>query len=149
MIKWLIVLMSFCVLLSCKGDKATTVEPSAEELGLSNELPEDFLTFYMKFHSDSIFQVEHIVFPLKMKADSTSYLKADWVMHQPFDDNKGEFSQSFINMNGLIIERISSSNQIFRMERRFVKSGTSYELIYYHIQNAFRNSTEWEEESAS
>lgn len=132
----------------CKGDQSRVNEAEATKL-FSSDLPEDFLSFYMQFHTDSLFQIDHIVFPLKMKRDSSAYLAEEWSMHRPFSDQDGEYEQSFVNMNGLIIEHIISTNQIFRMERRFVKSDGSYNLIYYHVNNAFTNSKDWEKDTSS
>jgi len=145
--KRLITIFFCCSLIyACKNDSARTV-PLDEVF--SSELPEDFLSFYMKFHADSSFQLAHIVFPLKAKADGSSFVREDWLMHRPFDDNDGEYTQDFINMNGLITERISSTNQVYKMERRFIKSGGNYQLIYYHVDNAFRASEEWNSEEPS
>ncbi len=135
-------------LAACRGDKG---QQTTEDLStiFSSELPEDFLSFYMRFHTDSLFQIDHVIFPLKMKTDGSNYYPDDWRMHRPFADQDGEYQQSFININGLIIEKIVSSNQVFRMERRFSKSNEAYNLIYYHVDNAFRNSSEWEAEDPS
>lgn len=140
--------MMVVAIFGCKSEKSTTAEYIDSDL-INSELPEDFLSFYMKFHTDSVYQVEHIIFPLKMKSDSSSYLADEWQMHKPFSDHGGEYTQSFLNINGLIVEKIVSQNQIYKMERRFIKADDGYNLIYYQVDNAFRNSKDWEAAESS
>lgn len=145
----LIYLCSVIICLSaCRHDKGQNATEDLSEM-FSSELPEDFLSFYMRFHTDSLYQIEHVIFPLQMKADSSYFYPEDWRMHRPFADQGGEYQQGFININGLIIEKIVSANQVFRMERRFSKSGGAYNLIYYHVDNAFSNNSDWEAEEPS
>lgn len=143
--------LGICLLLlvSCKQDKDHSSHNHGDSSLISSDLPEDFLSFYMKFHSDENFQKQSIIFPLKVKADGTSWEKEDWVMHKPFDDQGGQFQQSFLNMNGLIIETIGEGTGMYKMERRYIKSGGAYKLIYYEVVNAFDNNDEWQKEESS
>lgn len=138
----LYLLIATSLMLSCK-DKVAESNPKEY---LTSDVPEDFLGFYLKFHSDSSYQMEHIVFPLKQKEDGTPWNKDEWSLHKPFNDHKGQYSQSFVNMNGLIIEFIKDTQGIFSMERRFMKAGTGYNLIYYKIENILNDSEDWEAE---
>jgi len=112
---------------------------------ISQEVPQAFLKFYMKFLSDTTYQKSHIVFPLKSKADGTPWLAEEWECHRPFDDN-GEFQQQFVNMNGLILETISDPKGMYKMERRYMKSNDGYDLIYFTVMNAFENSEDWDKQ---
>jgi hypothetical protein len=103
------------------------------------EIPEDFISFYERFHTDSLFQVEHIIFPLKESSDSTMWLQSDWQLHRPFDSMNGEFVRSFDNINGMIIETIKEKNGFVEITRRFGKIGDEYNLIYYRIRSQFDN----------
>lgn len=134
--------IAICVLFSCKNEQP---QSNSQEY-LTSDLPEDFLGFYLKFHSDSLYQLQHIVFPLSEQQDGTKWQKIDWMMHKPFDDQGGTFSQSFVNMNGLIIEYIQDEHKIFNVERRFMKAKNGYDLIYYKKENLLANSGEWEKE---
>ncbi len=131
---------------SCK-DKQETVSQTAvaPDLEISKEVPADFLQFYMKFFADTTYQLSHIVFPLKMKSDSTYWQKEDWVYHVPFSDDSGQFKQEFIHVKGLVLETISDEKKLFKVMRRYIKTDDGYNLIFYSKQNAFENTEGWEE----
>lgn len=102
---------------------------------------EEFLAFYDQFAKDSLFQLEHIVFPLegiKAVTDSTQVINPDfkwqkenWVIHKPFDDMGGSFSREFMDIQGIVIEFISDESGQFTMERRFGKLSSGWHMIYY------------------
>ena len=142
--KYLLMVTFSLFVLGCKNQSAESSAQSDVDEVLSNELPEDFLGFYMRFHSDSLYQLDHIVFPLKMKGDSSAWLAEEWKMHKPFNDHSGEYVQNFVNMNGLIFEYIQDKRQIFKMERRFIKADEGYDLIYYKVDNILNDSQDWE-----
>jgi len=135
----LIVSLALFMVMSCKNSNQPTTQ--TEDL-LSSELPEDFLGFYMKFHSDSLYQVDHIVFPLAVQATGLRWAKEDWRMHKQMT---GEgFVQKFVNLNGIIIEYIQDAQRIYTIERRFVKANEGYNLIYYKVDNVLEQNPEWE-----
>jgi len=117
------------ILCSCNNTSA----PNTTEQVI--EIPEAFVSFYEKFHSDSIFQLNHIVFPLKQKSDSSLWLKSEWKLHKPFDNQNGAYLREYDNFNGIIIESIREKNNMFLIQRRFAPSGDSYNLIYYTLDN--------------
>jgi len=131
--------------LSCK-DKSERLSASEPAEVLSKEIPQDFIQFYLKFFADTSYQKEHIVFPLKMQSDGQPWTAEDWTYHKPFND-EGGFQQEFLNMKGLILETISDPKGMYKMERRYMKSGDAYELIYFTVMNAFENSDDWESTS--
>lgn len=103
-------------------------------------LPEDFHEFYDQFHTDSIFQLERIIFPLKGLASSTdttqiaeevSWQRRNWILHKPFDNHNGTFERVFTNIGGIISEQISASNGLFTLEKRYAKLSGEWHLIYY------------------
>ena len=128
-----IVVFTFCI--SCKQEKPIQTK---EE---SPELPDDFQTFYDKFHTDTAFQLSHIIFPLQgypAVTDSAQYVpenftwaKEKWILHRPFDNAGGEFKRSFLNFNDIITEEISDRSGQFKMLRRFSKMDNEWFLIYY------------------
>ncbi|KXK38147.1 MAG: hypothetical protein J5I52_02350 [Saprospiraceae bacterium] len=137
---FVIMLIFSGLVMSCRNkvnrdvaDKSTSVEATYET--------KEFLEFYDRFGSDSVFQMQHIVFPLEgMKAivDSLErpdpdfhWQKEDWVIHGPFDDMDGTFSREFVDFNGLVIEKIYDPSGTFSMERRFKKLASGWNLIYY------------------
>ena len=127
----------FLLLISCKS------EPTAvhEEVSLfKEEIPQDFLSFYDRFHSDAEYQLSHIIFPLKQKTDSTLWYKEDWVLHKPFNTQGGEFSRKYTHLNGIVVENIQDQKGLYTIERRFSKSSDGYNLIFYKTKSAFENS---------
>lgn len=112
----------------------------SEEVVYENRLPDDFHDFYNQFHTDSIFQMSRIVFPLKgiAQSDDTtkvieniSWLEDEWILHRPFDDQGGTFEREFINTANIITEKISANGGLFALEKRYAKLGGKWHLIFY------------------
>ncbi len=140
-------LISFLALL---GLMCQSIEkpPRASDRGEGTEeaLPDDFVAFYQKFHDDSIFQIQHIQFPLaglppnadtlSISPESFRWQKESWKPHQPLMSNLQGYEQSFHKFDeGIIIERILQTTTGLGMERRFAKFDTSWILIYYAGMN--------------
>lgn len=121
-------------LVACKNSTSEVPQQST-----SVQIPSDFLNFYDRFHQDSLFQVNHIIFPLAQKTDSTKWMKENWIMHKPFNSLNGEFSRQFENVNGLIFELMQDKTGTVTIERRFSEMGGEYQLIYYNIRSKFGN----------
>lgn len=105
----------------------------SEEL---NQLPEDFKPFYNAFQSDSMFQLDHIAFPLERITDDSIQVKSEWTrenwtLHRPFDDKNGAFSRSFEVSAPFVVEHIIDLTGEFTMMRRFAKLSDGWNLIYY------------------
>ena len=133
-INFFTVLTFILIGIGCKNDTNTsTVSPASQVV----ELPVEFFEFYQKFHVDSTFQVDHIVFPLSQKRDGSKWEKDNWVLHKPFDDLGGEFSRDFTNLNGLIIEIMKDKTGTVTIERRYSVMNDEYHLIYYTIESTF------------
>lgn len=110
------------------------------------ELPAGFADFYQKFHSDSIFQMEHIVFPLEGLPDNADsltlanqdyrWLPENWRMQRQFDFEMSEFKREIIPLNeNMVLERILHQSGEFGMVRRFALVGDEWHLIYYAGMN--------------
>lgn len=106
-------------------------------------LPEDFVEFYNRFHSDSLYQMEHISFPLSgipalqmTGADTMYYFKKDdWRMHRSLPDSLIAY-QSIIEIDeGIIEEEIGLQEQDVAIFRRYSKIGNEWYLIYYMAPN--------------
>lgn len=119
------------LLIACQNHS----KPVSENSVLSDKIPSEFFTFYDNFHSDSIFQINHTIFPLKEKEDGSHWTLEEWTMHKPFDSQQGAFKRQYFDLNGIVIEHITDSNQLYHIERRFTKSGDTYNLIYYKVNN--------------
>jgi hypothetical protein len=116
--------------------------PDSEDVNMADQvsLPSDFRGFYDRFHSDSLFQISHIIFPLKGQRTmidtmetlslDLEYNLEDWKLHKPFVDN-GSYERSFQFMGGLIMESMVDKMGLFTVERRWGKIDSSWNLIYY------------------
>lgn len=127
----LLVLMT--LLASCQEEK----EPIQV---IETENDQDFDAFYAKFHSDSLYQLDHIQFPLQGISSrpeehdpSFRWLKEDWRIHRRFDEGSSNFRSEFTSIgDDLIVERIIHKNNSYGMERRFSRlEGQEWSLIYY------------------
>ena len=107
-------------------------------------IPPDFLIFYSQFHNDSLFQIEHIDFPLSgipnyadsliLAENNFRWEKDNWEIHKLTDLRKDNFHEDLVIMDeGFIKEFISvgqGEKQLW-MERRFLKSSGDWRLIYF------------------
>lgn len=119
-------------------------KPAADESMV--DLPEDFKEFYYKFHTDSAFQMESIVFPLEGKPSGLSedeiryaggfkWQKDVWKLHKPFDNEDNEFVREYELFGDMVIEVIKVRGSSIGMERRFAKISDEWTLIYYSAMN--------------
>lgn len=129
------------VFFACKNndDKPATAAADSTE---TPALPAGFADFYQKFHSDSLFQVEHIVWPLEglpNNADSATvtsktfhWTPEDWRMQHQFDFQVSEYKREIVPLTeSLVMERIIHQSGQFGMVRRFAIVGGDWHLIYY------------------
>lgn len=122
--------------ISCKNK----VENEKDEHAAMYETKE-FKDFYKRFSTDSVYQMQHIVFPLegiRAMRDSLDILDPNfkwhedkWIVHGLFDDMNGTFIREFLSMKGIVIEKITDQSGTFTMERRFGKLSSGWNLIYY------------------
>jgi len=97
---------------------------------------EGFGAFYERFHQDSAYQMEHIVFPLEGTDGNTSaaetfrWQKEDWALHRPVDTTN--FQQTFEPVDEkMVIEYLVHESGRYSIERRFSKMQDEWKLIYY------------------
>jgi hypothetical protein len=119
---------------------ATESETSEPAVTYADSLPDDFHTFYDRFHTDSIYQMNHIIFPLSgvvQQGDSVltlitkQWLADEWKLHKPFDNHGGTFERTFTNSNSIISETITGNGGMFTVEKRYSKLAGEWHLIYY------------------
>jgi hypothetical protein len=123
-------------------------KPAADAAGSSQpvQLPEGFADFYQKFHSDSLYQAGHIVFPLEGLPDNADsltiagndyrWLPENWKMQRQFDFEMSEYKREIVPLNeNMVLERIVHQSGAFGMVRRFAKVGGEWHLIYYAGMN--------------
>ncbi len=100
-----------------------------------------FDAFYTSFHTDSLYQMSHILFPLEglpEAMDTTHpgatyyWNKETWHLHHPFNPGDTTFERQFqIIDSSLIREVIVHLMTGYRLERRFSFTGEEWQLIYY------------------
>ncbi len=131
---YVILTLLACCLMTCQ--EADT--PFTEGRASQNDA-EDFSAFYERFHSDSVYQMEHITFPLAglpSYAQTTDgdfrWQKEDWQMHRIFDPATTGFTSEFTKLGTeIVVERIVHRNGQYGMIRRFARLDGSWHLIYY------------------
>ena len=132
---WFGMLGMALALVACQPADSSSTAP-----GGGTDLRQEFKNFYAEFHRDSLFQIEHIQFPLQGVSSNPSdhhagfrWERADWQMHRLFDEASTGFSSQFTWLgDDFVIERIEHRNGQYGMERRFSRlSGQDWYLIYY------------------
>jgi hypothetical protein len=135
---WVVVLFAF---IACRGKN---------EAGSSNApvvveapLPADFEVFYQRFHSDSLFQMERITWPLAGSkgtfSDSTQtsvahvWTRDQWKMHRNNALNSDEFIQKFFPIGDVIVvEKIYARGGPYGIEKRYARqTDQQWALIFY------------------
>lgn len=104
-------------------------------------LPDDFIEFYERFHSDTAYQIDHIAFPLQgMRAfssidssvDNSTWTMKDWIFHSAIDNLGGEYTIEYTLLTDeMITETISDTMGMNAMQRRFALTSDGWQLIYY------------------
>jgi hypothetical protein len=142
---YLLILLALSLFGACQNNPSgneVAVPLEDETIDLS-----DFYAFYQRFHSDSLFQINHIIFPLKgLPRDADSAMVAEgsyfwdrdsWAMHKPFDFELSEYEREIKPFrSNMIQERIIHGPTGTGMIRRFAKlSDGEWHLIYYSDMN--------------
>lgn len=109
----------------------------------------DFAAFYKRFHQDSLYQMEHILFPLDgfpAEADSATlrdrsfrWQRDNWRMHRGFNLTESQFEQELQPLGkDLITETFYHEKSGFGLIRRFARIDGEWQLIYYAGLNRLR-----------
>lgn len=111
----------------------------------------DFQAFYEKFHQDSVFQLNHINFPLEGIPDNAGNYEGDlnsfrwekesWQVHRPIDFEKSGYKQELNTFSdNMVVERIVHESGDYAMMRRFARLGDEWYLIYYAGLNSLNKA---------
>ena len=139
MSKVLTLLCLLAGLSSCKTDGAAT-EGTVTTLP-AGATSAEFEAFYELFHTDSVFQVEHIVWPLdgNLQADGNGgsvdvqWQPDTWIMHKPLELGHEYIREIAESSEDLVVERVKTTEGSYIIERRFAKFGDMWMLIYYRV----------------
>lgn len=103
-------------------------------------LPEGFSEFYQKFHEDSIYQLDHILFPFQSRKYETkdmytthTWQREDWKIHKALDKNQEGFEREYTVVDSqYLTEIIYLKAGGFGLERRFAYLDTAWYLVMYN-----------------
>ncbi len=130
----------FLIFTACNKNKSQ--DKNLDGIFFDQDVPADFLEFYLRFHQDSVYQIEHIDFPLAgipnlaydMPQDSInkfSWQAEDWKLHKAFNYSD-DYAREYIKYSDeLIGEIIYEKENGYGIERRFSKTSNGWRLIYY------------------
>lgn len=130
-----------CLSTGCNSRTGDPESASAESV--VDTLPTDFVAFYKRFHVDSAYQLDHIVFPLEglpnslgdgdtLSSNRYFWQKETWNKHNPFTDPGGDFEQWFEVYDTAFIEHwVQMKGTNMTMRRRFAKMSDGWYMIYY------------------
>ena len=134
-------LFPFLLVLTLGACNGTAAEQDDEVSALR-----EFAQFYERFHQDTAFQVERVLFPLPglpREADSSlitdgsfRWTRENWRMQKPINFQESQFEQQLVRVSkDLIIEKIINKEYGLQIERRFSRLEDGWHLIYYSALN--------------
>jgi hypothetical protein len=102
---------------------------------------EDFDSFYVRFHTDSLFQIERVKFPLEGAIydndKEKKWSKKDWqqIKYTVYEVDTGQFKVEFNKTDSLVSERIYIPNSGFDFQCRYRLIKGKWFLVYCLDQN--------------
>ncbi len=111
----------------------------------TQDVPPDFVDFYVLFHTDSTYQMQHILFPLDGRPASGpsrdydepyTWEKDTWKLHNfdHFDPALYSVTRK-VTDSTLVTEFIIEQASGLGIKRRFAKFSDEWYLIYYDAMN--------------
>lgn len=130
-------LLTLLGLLACKAET-----PASEMVSATAEaVPAGFVAFYERFHADSLYQVEHIAWPLSGKrlqegevageAGAGRWTRDTWRVHKRVRPEDGFVLEYEVMGDDLVTERIAARQGNYELIRRFARLSDGWQLIYY------------------
>ena len=126
------------VAFSCNEKKEAIKNFKKIENVSAKKLNESFDTFNIQFHSDSIYQISRVAFPIggkyvegfekyKWTQNNWRFLKTQVLKNNKIEDCK----HSLIQNDTLVIEKFWIDNSGFKLERKFKRVNGKWYLTYY------------------
>jgi len=129
--------MAAMSLASCNKDSSST-DVKLEQTSATT-IPSDFLTFYSRYHSDSLFQISNTQFPLPTRTDSTGrgYWDRDsWRMHRLDYFNEEHYHHDLqAASDRLVIEVHQHKQAPFAIVRHWMKHDGTWRLFHYETKS--------------
>lgn len=124
------------------NSKTVVIKTDSVAKYIKKELPESFDEFNKRFHSDSLFQVSRVDFPIEGKHvagfEQYNWTRKNWqFLAIPVAEKTeiGEYQHSLVKTDTLITERFWIDNSGFEVERQFKLIKNKWFLIYYNDIN--------------
>ncbi|HPW67587.1 MAG TPA: hypothetical protein PLS84_10990 [Salinivirgaceae bacterium] len=141
-------LAALLVIFSCKTTKKSTSESVSSQSIKSDKIeskpfskPENFDTFYDRFHTDSAFQMSRIKFPLQGKfiggEEEMEWSRDNWVMMKTkiYDIDTTIYKTTFKKQETSFYQKFWLENSGLSSEYRFELIGNKWFLVYALDQN--------------
>ena len=142
-------ILAFQKIMNDGGEKTVKENNPIEvdgELADEAGIPNDFVEFYTRFHEDSLFQIEHITFPLEglpnnadsltMQMQDFRWAKEEWRMHHLPDEENIDMDKKWVKLGDkVIVEMIQLNETKMAMQRRFAKTSRGWAMTYYAAPN--------------
>ena len=144
-VKQTITILVVFVFVSCKqNNEKPNLNSQTENKILKSKIEEteNFEEFNKKFHSDSLFQVSRVDFPIEGKHihgfERYNWTKKNWEFLTITVSEKtefGEYEHSLVKTDSLITERFWIPDSGFEVERQFKLINNKWFLIYFNDIN--------------
>lgn len=142
--KFIIFFIVTVAFISCKKNEIDKEPVSKVSIKKSQttEKPENFEDFNKKFHSDSLFQVSRVDFPIEGKHisgfEQHEWTRKNWQFHAiPVAETTeiGEYEHSLVKTDSLVTEKFWIPDSGFEVERQFKLINNKWFLIFYNDIN--------------
>ncbi|MDA6072342.1 hypothetical protein NJT12_22190 [Flavobacterium sp. AC] len=132
-------IVAFLILISCQHKKQESLSESKKTTIVKGE---NFDVFNSQFHSDSVFQISRVDFPIDGISvsgfDRHNWTKENWKFINVPVSEKNEiqnYEHSLVKSDTLIIERFWIPDSGFEVERQFKLIKNKWFLVYYNDIN--------------
>lgn len=137
-----VIALFYFIILSCQNSKYFDMKSENDHVKKSQSEYDhlEFDKFFKKFHSDSLFQLSRIIFPLAgenidgWERDSLWY-KEDWTLHTNLQIDTSIYKEEFIYSDSLVKQIVFIEGSGFYVERHFKLINGEWYLVYYLFQN--------------
>lgn len=147
--KLLIIVLICCVIASCKPTTKTAKDDRTAQKGTQTESTtakkkssvEDFDKFYNRFHTDSLFQISRVKFPIDgfcVSSDTVAkWSTQNWLMMRTriYDVDTTKYKISYNKTDKTFTERVWIENAGLVTECRFELIGGKWWLVYLQDEN--------------
>jgi hypothetical protein len=126
----------------CKSPKNVVANSTPQEKNANHKQDiENFDEFYHKFHTDSVFQMSRIRFPLEGKMidgqDEIAWTKENWIVMRTkiYDIDHNQYKTSFKKTETTFFQKFWLENSGLSADYRFELIGKKWYLVYALDQN--------------